>query len=87
MVSRRTFVTRAMAASPRSSLVFDAMGETRDLYDRALLQEMLDSCLNAITKTLRDPKTFGLLGDGQSEEPIEESTGGNVPRVYQETIG
>ena len=46
------------AESTRSVLVFDAMGEIRDVYDEALLQEMLDSGLNAITKTMCDPKTF-----------------------------
>ena len=46
------------AASTRSALVFDAMGEIREVYDRALLGEMLDSGLNAITKTMCDPKTF-----------------------------
>ena len=46
------------AASTQSALVFDAMGEIREVYDKALLQEMLDSGLNAITKTMCDPKTF-----------------------------
>jgi len=46
------------AESTRSVLVFDAMGEIRDVYDKALLGEMLDSGLNAITKTMCDPKTF-----------------------------
>ena len=46
------------AESTRSVLVFDAMGEIREVYDEALLQEMLDSGLNAITKTMCDPKTF-----------------------------
>ena len=74
MVDRRTFLGRAAAAAgvaatglpyriakaatPQSTLVFDAMGEIREVYDRALLQEMLDSGLNAITKTMCDPKTF-----------------------------
>jgi membrane dipeptidase len=46
------------AESTRSVLVFDAMGEIRDVYDKSLLGEMLDSGLNAITKTMCDPKTF-----------------------------
>lgn len=46
------------ASSTQSVLVFDAMGEIREVYDEALLQEMLDSGLNAITKTMCDPKTF-----------------------------
>lgn len=48
----------SLAASTQSVLVFDAMGEIREVYDEALLQEMLDSGLNAITKTMCDPKTF-----------------------------
>ena len=46
------------ASSTQSVLVFDAMGEIREVYDQALLKEMLDSGLNAITKTMCDPKTF-----------------------------
>ncbi len=46
------------AESTQSVLVFDAMGEIREVYDETLLQEMLDSGLNAITKTMCDPKTF-----------------------------
>ena len=51
--------TRAMA-STQSVLVFDAMGEIREVYEPELLQEMIDSGLNAITKTMCDPKTFEL---------------------------
>ena len=71
MQSRRTFIKGAVATtaigaagssfaaeSTRSVLVFDAMGEIREVYDRVLLNEMLDSGLNAITKTMCDPKTF-----------------------------
>lgn len=72
MQDRRTFLKNSAAAavamgttgtalaaeSTRSVLVFDAMGEIREVYDRALLGEMLDSGLNAITKTMCDPKTF-----------------------------
>lgn len=46
------------ASSTQSAMVFDAMGEIREVYDSALLQEMIDSGLNAITKTMCDPKTF-----------------------------
>lgn len=53
-----TYSGMALAASTRSALVFDAMGEIREVYDRALLGEMIDSGLNAITKTMCDPKTF-----------------------------
>lgn len=53
------FSRSALAAStPQDALVFDAMGEIREVYDSALLQEMIDSGLNAITKTMCDPKTF-----------------------------
>jgi len=72
MQTRRSFIKSAAAAAvamstarpslaaetTRSVLVFDAMGEIREVYDQALLAEMLDSGLNAITKTMCDPKTF-----------------------------
>ena len=50
--------SRPAAASTRSALVFDAMGEIREVYDQKLLGEMIDSGINAITKTMCDPKTF-----------------------------
>jgi membrane dipeptidase len=50
----------AFAASTQSVLVFDAMGEIREVYGPDLLKEMIDSGLNAITKTMCDPKTFEL---------------------------
>lgn len=50
--------TTAQAASTQSVLVFDAMGEIREVYGPDLLKEMIDSGLNAITKTMCDPKTF-----------------------------
>jgi membrane dipeptidase len=50
----------ALAASTNSVLVFDAMGEIREVYGPDLLQEMIDSGINAITKTMCDPKTFEL---------------------------
>lgn len=53
-----SYGSSALAANTRSALVFDAMGEIREVYDRALLGEMIDSGLNAITKTMCDPKTF-----------------------------
>lgn len=59
MVSAASWTGSAMAASsPQSTMVFDAMGEIREVYGPDLLQEMLDSGLNAITKTMCDPKTF-----------------------------
>jgi membrane dipeptidase len=48
----------AFAASTQSVLVFDAMGEIREVYGPDLLKEMIDSGINAITKTMCDPKTF-----------------------------
>jgi membrane dipeptidase len=49
----------ALAAStPQSAFVFDAMGEIREVYEAELLDEMIGSGLNAITKTMCDPKTF-----------------------------
>jgi membrane dipeptidase len=50
--------TSHAAASTRSALVFDAMGEIREVYDSQLLGEMIDSGINGITKTMCDPKTF-----------------------------
>lgn len=54
--------TKAMAAesvSPtQSALVFDAMGEIREVYTDGLVEEIIDSGLNAIAVTLCDPKTY-----------------------------
>lgn len=47
-------------SSTQQALVFDAMGEIREVYTPELLDEMLASGLNAITKTMCDPKTFEL---------------------------
>jgi membrane dipeptidase len=50
--------SRAFAAStPQNAMVFDAMGEMRNVYTPELLQEILDSGLNGITVTLCDPKS------------------------------
>ena len=46
------------ASTPQSALVFDAMGEIRDVYGPDLIGQILASGLNAITVTLCDPKTF-----------------------------
>ncbi len=46
--------------TPQSALVFDAMGEIRDVYTPELLKEILDSGLNAIAVTLCDPKSYEL---------------------------
>lgn len=48
-------------ATARPSLAFDAMGELRPEYDRALIGAMLSSGLNAIAITLCDPKPEGDL--------------------------
>ena len=50
--------TKYQDTPTQKSLVFDAMGEIRDVYPRKLVKEILDSGLNAITVTLCDPKTF-----------------------------
>ena len=50
--------SKGQSTSTQNSLVFDAMGEIRDVYPRKLIKEILDSGLNAITVTLCDPKTF-----------------------------
>ena len=58
-LSMAGFGSRAFAASsPQSSMVFDAMGEIRNVYSPELLQEIIDSGLNGITVTLCDPKSF-----------------------------
>ena len=41
------------------ALIWDAMGELREEYDEALLRDMLDSGMDAITITLCDPKPEG----------------------------
>lgn len=46
------------ASATQSAVVFDAMGEIRNVYSPALLQEIIDSGLNGITVTLCDPKSF-----------------------------
>ena len=45
-------------SSPQSALIFDAMGEVRDVYTPELLKQIISSGLNAITVTLCDPKTY-----------------------------
>ncbi len=52
------FLFAGQQSSPQSALIFDAMGEIRDVYTPALIREILSSGLNAITVTLCDPKTF-----------------------------
>ena len=52
-----TFASKS--SDPKEALIFDAMGEIRDVYSPALIGEILDSGMNAITVTLCDPKTFG----------------------------
>ncbi len=49
---------RAAASTPQSTLVFDAMGEIREVYGPDLMGEILGSGLDAITVTLCDPKTY-----------------------------
>ncbi len=46
------------APSARKRLVFDAMGEIRDVYGPELVRQILASGLNAIGVTLCDPKTY-----------------------------
>ena len=43
----------------RDALIFDAMGELRDVYTDDLIQEMLDAGMRAIAITLCDPKVQG----------------------------
>jgi membrane dipeptidase len=52
--------TRTTPAQQRpDALIWDAMGELREEYDEALLRDMLDSGMDAITITLCDPKPEG----------------------------
>lgn len=46
------------AANP-DALIMDAMGELRPIYEPALVRQMLDSGMDAITVTLCDPKAEG----------------------------
>lgn len=46
------------AQASGGGLIFDAMGEIRDVYGPDLIGEILASGLDAITVTLCDPKTF-----------------------------
>lgn len=43
----------------RRTLIIDAMGELREVYEDSLVQEMLDSGIRGITVTLVDPKVQG----------------------------
>lgn len=56
-------LSETLAAQParrrETPLIFDAMGELRTSYDRALIGEMQASGIDAITLTLCDPKTTG----------------------------
>lgn len=52
-------IAPALANTPkRRPLTFDAMGEVRFEYDAALITQMRDSGLDAITVTLCDPKSY-----------------------------
>ncbi|HEV7287931.1 dipeptidase [Sphingomonas sp.] len=52
-------ISPALATTPkRRPLTFDAMGEVRFEYDAALIAQMRDSGLDAITITLCDPKSY-----------------------------
>ncbi|MEP1093924.1 MAG: membrane dipeptidase [Cyclobacteriaceae bacterium] len=52
------FSSSLTTSTPKSALIFDAMGEIRNVYTPSLIKEILKSGLNAITITLCDPKTF-----------------------------
>jgi membrane dipeptidase len=60
LVSRGAGLSAMAAGTPQSALVFDAMGEIRDVYEPELVREILSSGLDAITVTLCDPKTYEL---------------------------
>lgn len=71
-MDRRIFIRNALvtglfantkviyANTPSDNVVVDAMGEIRNVYTDALIEEMIDSGLNAITITLCDPKSYEL---------------------------
>ena len=51
-------INTSVVKSPQEAMIFDAMGEVRNVYTKELLRSMIDSGLNGITVTLCDPKTF-----------------------------
>lgn len=61
---------KSQATPTQGALIFDAMGEIREVYPRKLIREILDSGLNAITVTLCDPKTFELEAYETGKEGI-----------------
>ncbi len=62
----------ALANTMKKSLVFDAMGEMRPTYSRALIEEIRQSGLNAITVTLTDPKVFEQKAYSEAKSAIVE---------------
>ncbi len=64
----RSFSRSQKQSSPQSSLIFDAMGEIRNVYSPELINKILESGLNAITVTLCDPKTF----ENEAREAAED---------------
>ena len=83
-MNRREFVQNGVAgsilasssfvygASPKDSIVVDAMGEIRNVYTNSLVREMIDSGLNAITVTLCDPKSYESEAYEMAMQGIEE---------------
>jgi membrane dipeptidase len=54
------------------SLIFDAMGEVREVYKDSLIEEMLASGIRAITITLADPKFQGQDAYGVTMDGIKD---------------
>lgn len=70
-ISGSGILTRS-SSTPQSALVFDAMGEIRNVYSPELLHKILESGLNAITVTLCDPKSFEMEATDLAMEGIAE---------------
>lgn len=67
-----TALAKTLSGSPRDSLVFDAMGEMRVTYTRALIEAIRDSGLNAITVTLTDPKVYEQQAYDEAKAAVAE---------------
>jgi membrane dipeptidase len=58
ILTSTSFFSNSSATTPQSALIFDAMGEIRDVYTHELVREIIASGLNAIAVTLCDPKSY-----------------------------
>ncbi|MBN7798764.1 dipeptidase [Parahaliea mediterranea] len=67
-----TALAQSLSGSTRDALVFDAMGEIRVNYSRALIEAIRDSGLNAITVTLTDPKVYEQQAYNEAKAAVAE---------------